>query len=38
VESPSSTSGVSLKQLGAKKRQKLQANGEAETTRSACGG
>jgi putative transposase len=38
VESPSSTSGVSLKQLGAKKRQKLQAMAEAETTRSACGG
>jgi putative transposase len=38
VESPSSTSGVSLKQLGAKKRQKLQVTAEAETTRSACGG
>jgi putative transposase len=46
VESPSSTSGVSLKQLGAKKRQKLQAKAEAETTRlskgdasrTACGG
>jgi putative transposase len=46
VESPSSTSGVSLKQLGAKKRQKLQATAEAETTRlskgdaprTACGG
>jgi putative transposase len=27
-----------MRQLGAKKRQKLQATGEAETTRSACGG
>lgn len=32
VESPSSTSGVSLKQLGAKKRQKLQAT----AVRGAC--
>lgn len=38
AESPSSTSRGSMKQLGALKRQKLQANSEAETTRSACGG
>lgn len=38
AESPSSTSRGSLKQLGALKRQKLQAHSEAETTRSACGG
>jgi putative transposase len=38
AESPSSTSRGSLRQLGALKRQKLQANSEAETTRSACGG
>jgi putative transposase len=38
AESPSSTSRASMKQLGALKRQKLQAHSEAETTRSACGG
>ncbi len=38
AESPSSTSRGSMKQLGALKRQKLQAHSEAETTRSACGG
>lgn len=38
AESPSSTSRGSMKQLGALKRQKPQAHGEAETTRSACGG
>jgi putative transposase len=38
AESPSSTSRGSMKQLGALKRQKLQANREAETIRSACGG
>ncbi|MGL5805469.1 MAG: RNA-guided endonuclease InsQ/TnpB family protein, partial [Xenococcaceae cyanobacterium] len=38
AESPSSTSRPSMKQLGALKRQKLQAYSEAETTRSACGG
>jgi putative transposase len=38
AESPSSTSRGSMKQLGALKRQKLQANSKAETTRSACGG
>ena len=37
AESPSSTSRGSMKQLGALKRQKLQAHSEAETTRSACG-
>ncbi|MGV0029381.1 zinc ribbon domain-containing protein, partial [Phormidesmis priestleyi] len=38
AESPSSTNCGSMRQLGAKKCQKLQAAGEAETTRSACGG
>jgi hypothetical protein len=42
AESPSSTletrSTGSLKPLGAKKRQKLLAVGEAETPPSACGG
>ncbi|BAU14364.1 putative transposaseS891/IS1136/IS1341 family protein [Leptolyngbya sp. NIES-3755] len=42
AEPPSSTSDTrstgSLRQLGAKKRQKLLAVGEAETPRSACGG
>lgn len=38
AESPSSTKCGSMRQLGAKKRQKLQATSEAETTRSACGG
>lgn len=43
VESPSSTTKTrktagSMRQLGTLKRQKLQANSEAETTRSACGG
>jgi putative transposase len=38
AESPSSTSASGLKQLGALKRQKLQAHSEAETKRSACGG
>jgi putative transposase len=38
AESLSSTSRASMKQLGALKRQKLQAHTEAETIRSACGG
>ncbi len=38
AESPSSTACGSMRQLGAKKRQKLLATGEAETPRSACGG
>jgi putative transposase len=37
-EPPSSTSCGSMRQLGAKKRQKQTVVGEAETPRSACGG